>query len=79
MPRKIHTTKVGKCAVTIYRDSFNADFIVRRTMSGRTDKGYFTEDKQDARDTAAYIARGLRHSPACIPTASARRRRPKRR
>lgn len=61
----IHQTRVGaKCAVKIYRNSEYNEFIVKTVVNGRVqggkDGGYFTDDKADARGTAAAEIRRLR-------------------
>jgi hypothetical protein len=68
--RKIHTIRVGaKCSVGVYRDSELDEFIVRSVVNGRTvggkDGGYFTDDKEDAFDTAKAEAAHLRTRPMC--------------
>lgn len=68
--RKIHATRVSKrCAVNIYWSAEWNEYVVKQIVDGRIQSGpgsgYFTTDKQDARDTAAVIARSLRRSPRC--------------
>jgi hypothetical protein len=62
--RKIHTTRVGRCSVGIYKDSEYGEFIVQSQGAGK-DTGYFTDTKQDARNTAAFQARRLRKDARC--------------
>jgi hypothetical protein len=68
--RKVKSVRVGSCAVEIHRDSDINEFRVRaiingRVEGGRTGGGYFTDDKGDARGTAAVLLRHLRKRPAC--------------
>lgn len=64
--RRIKHVRVGRCAVDIYRDSETREFVVHTTMyGGRRDSGYFTENKQDARNTAAHQAKWLRNRMSC--------------
>lgn len=68
--RRIKHIRVGRCSVSIYRDSDAGEFVVRQTVGGkitggRADGGYFTDDKSDARSTAAHMIRKLRKRPAC--------------
>lgn len=68
--RKIKTTRVGRCAVNIYRDSEWDEFVVQsvvggKVIGGKEDGGYFTDDKADARSNAAHAVRLLRKRPAC--------------
>jgi len=66
MARKlIRTTRVGpKCAVKIYRDSEYRVFVVK-TSHGAKSTEYETDDKKDARGTAAQQARWLKKQPSC--------------
>ena len=68
--RLIKRVRIGKCEVAIYKDSFAGEFVVRqkvgkRVVGGKEDGGYFTDDKQDARNTAARIIRDLRKKKSC--------------
>ncbi len=70
--RLVKSVALGRCAVKIYRDSDTREFVVRtilpggRVSGGKEDGGYFTEDKSDARGTAAAQIRWLRkHHPGC--------------
>jgi hypothetical protein len=67
--RILHSTRVGRCAVNIYRNAEYDEYIVKSVVGGRVqggeDGGYFTADKQDARSTAAAEVRRLRRVPAC--------------
>lgn len=69
--RKIHTIRVGtKCSVGIYRDPEWDQFVVQsvvngRTVGGKEDGGYFTDDKEDAFSTAKAEAAHLRTRPVC--------------
>lgn len=62
--RKIHTTRVGRCSVGIYRDAEYGEFVVKSVGAGK-DTGYFTSDKPDARNTAAFQVRRLRKDSRC--------------
>lgn len=61
--RLIHTTRVGSCSVKIYRDSEWNEFVVK--TSGVRGDGYHTDDRGDARSTAAHEARWLKKQPRC--------------
>lgn len=68
--RKIHSTKVGRCSVTIYRNVEWDEFRVvgkigSKVIGGKSSGGYFTSDKKDARSTAAHFVRDLRKRDAC--------------
>lgn len=68
--RKIKQVTFGKCQVAIYRDSYAGEYVVRATVGdrvqgGATNGGYFTDDKRDARATAAAMVRKLKRTPAC--------------
>jgi hypothetical protein len=63
--RRIKHVRVGRCSVDIHRDSDSREFVVSSVVGGRRDSGYYTEDKSDARGTAAHQARRLRKLPAC--------------
>lgn len=67
--KKIHETRVGTCAVRIYRNPEYGEFIVKTVVNGRVQGGksggYFTEDKKDARGTAAFEVRRLRKLSSC--------------
>ena len=62
--RKIHTTRVGRCSVGIYRDAEYNEFVVKTTGAGK-DEGYYTDTKADARGTAAFQVRRLRKDRRC--------------
>lgn len=67
----IKTTRVGKCSVKIYRDSEYGEYNVKSIMAhgkpGPGD-GYFTDNKKDARDTAAHSVRWLKKRRSCKET-----------
>lgn len=69
--RLLKTINVGsRCAVKMYRDADTREFIVReirdgKVTGGKADGGYFTEEKTDARGTAAHMVRRLRKMPMC--------------
>jgi len=67
--RKIHGTRVGRCAVNIYRNPEWGEYVVKTIINGRVqggkDGGYFTSDKQDARGTAAQEIKRIRRLPSC--------------
>ncbi len=63
--RRVKHVRVGRCSVDIHRDSDAREFIVSAVVGGRRDSGYFTEDRRDARGTAAHQVRRLRKLPAC--------------
>lgn len=68
--RLIKNVRVGRCAVKIYRDSdwneYNVQQVVGgKIVGGREGGGYFTDNKQDARNVAAHEIRRLRKRPAC--------------
>ena len=72
--KKIHATKFGPCAVTIYRDASAGEYVVQAKVGGKIQGGaqgggYFTDDKKDARTTAASMVRELRKRPSCKGTA----------
>jgi len=81
--RKVHATKFGPCAVSIYKDSYVGEYVVQASVGGKIQgDGYFTDDKKDARSTAAFMVRDLKKRPSCQrPKAlnGARRRAPKKR
>lgn len=67
--KRIHSTRVGHCHVNIYRNAEYDEFVVKTVVGGRViggkDGGYFTGDKQDARDTAAQEIKRIRRYPSC--------------
>jgi len=67
--KKIHSTRVGSCAVNIYRDAEWDEYIVKTVVNGRVEGGkeggYHTSEKADARGTAAFQVQRLRRRPAC--------------
>lgn len=68
--RKIRSVKVGRCTVTIYRNVEWDEYRVvgkigSKVIGGKSGGGYFTDDKQDARNNAALFVRNLRKRPAC--------------
>jgi hypothetical protein len=68
--RKVKSVRVGSCAVEIHRDPDHNEFRVRTIVNGKVEGGrdgggYFTDDKGDARGTAAHMVRRLRKRPAC--------------
>ena len=68
--RLIKRVRFGKCEVTIHKDSFAGEYVVRqkigtRVTGGKKDGGYFTDDKKDARSTAASMIRNLRKKKTC--------------
>lgn len=69
--RKLHQTRVGsRCVVRILRDRDYDEYIVQTAIDGRIVGGaeggdYFTNDKQDARDTAAHTVKALRRAGRC--------------
>lgn len=67
--RTIKTVRAGVCKITIARDSFDNEFVVSTFIGGKKvggkGGGYFTHDKQDARNTAAATIRQLRRAGRC--------------
>lgn len=70
--RKIHTTRITpRCVVNILRDAEYGEYVVQavvdgKVVGGRAGGGAFTNDKKDARGTAAAMVRQLRRDvPAC--------------
>lgn len=67
--RTIKSVKFGRCAVTIAKDSYAGEYVVVTKVNGRVvggkDGGYFTDDKRDARATAAATIKQLRRARSC--------------
>jgi hypothetical protein len=67
--KKIHETRVGTCAVKIYRDSEYNEFVVKTIVNGKVQGGKsggaFETDKTAARGTAAAEVRRLRRLRRC--------------
>ena len=69
--RKLHETHVGThCVVRIYRNRDYGEYVVKTSIKGRIvggadGGGYFTDDKQDARNTAAVTIKALRKNARC--------------
>jgi hypothetical protein len=63
--RLLHTTRVGTCAVKIYTNPIYHEYVVKTIQAGRKQGEYFTDDKQDARNTAAAQARWLKKRRSC--------------
>ena len=63
--RLIKKISFGQCVVTIHRKPEFDEFVVRtkigdRVVGGKSNGGYFTDDKHDARGTAAAMIKKLR-------------------
>lgn len=71
MARTLKTIRVTpNCKVSIGRTTVPGEFRVRAIVNGKVtggaaNGGYFTEDKADARSTAAHMIRQLRQLPQC--------------
>jgi hypothetical protein len=68
--KKIHETRIGQCAIKIYFNREYDEYQVKtviggKVVGGRDGGGYFTNDKKDARQTAASMARALKKRPVC--------------
>jgi hypothetical protein len=67
--RNLKTIKYRGCKVTIAKDSFAGEYVVTTFVNGKKqggkDGGYFTDDKKDARGTAAATLRRLRREKRC--------------
>jgi hypothetical protein len=68
--KRDHTIRFGRCAIRIKRLPATNEWRVTETINGRitggkVDGGYYTNDKQDARSTAAAMIRRLRQKGAC--------------
>lgn len=63
--RLVHKTRVGRCAVLIYRDAEWNEYVVKTVIGGRSTGTYHTGDKDDAQGTATHIARRLRAQRRC--------------
>ncbi len=67
--KKIKAVKFGGCEVAIYRDSYAGEYVVQTKVGGKVQGGagggYFTDDKTDARKTAAFTIRTMTKKPAC--------------
>lgn len=68
--KRIHSTRTGMCVVSIYRDSYAGEYVVTADVGGKRDGGkasggYFTDNKADARNTAASMLRKLRRDGRC--------------
>ena len=77
--RKLKAVKFGNCEVAIYRDSYANEYVVQTKVGGKIQGGaesggYFTDDKGDARSTAAATIRTMKARSVCKPTALGRAR-----
>lgn len=67
--RLVKKTTFGQCQVKIMKDSYAGEFVVQTIVKGKVDGGkdggYFTDDKSDARSTAAAVIRRLRRERRC--------------
>ncbi len=64
--KRIKSVRVGKCTVSIHRDSEYDEFIVTTKAPVKRWNGtYHTTEKGDARNTAAHQIRQLRRAGVC--------------
>lgn len=63
--RRLKNIRVGRCAVSIHKDSEWGEFIVTTSGAGRMNGTYHTDDKRDARSTAAHTIKQLRKTGVC--------------
>ena len=64
--RTIKRVKFGRCTMSIQRDAANDEFVVVAKAPNRNWNGrYHTNDKADARATAADSIRRMRRAGAC--------------
>jgi hypothetical protein len=63
--RRIKNIRVGHCAVSIHKDSEWGEFVVTTKGAGKMNGTYHTDDKRDARNTAATMIRQLRKARVC--------------
>ena len=67
--KKIQEYVVGRCAVQIFRNPEYGEFVVKTVVNGKVqggkNGGYFTDNKQDALDTAAVEIKRLSQLKSC--------------
>jgi len=64
--RTNRTIHVGKCIVSIKRNvEWNEYIVTTKTPTKRWNGTYHTDDKQDARNTAAQQIKALRRAGVC--------------
>jgi len=64
--RRIKNVRFGRCSVSIHRDSAWNEYVVTTKAPTKRFRGtYHTDDKRDARSTAAAQIRALRRARAC--------------
>ena len=67
--KKLQEFVVGTCSVRLYRNPEYGEFIVKTVVNGKVqggeNGGYFTDDKQDALNTAAVEIERLSKLKSC--------------
>ncbi len=66
MARRLKAIRVGRCTVSIHRNTEWNEYVVTTKAPSRRYSGtYHTDDKRDARNTAAAQIRQLRRAGVC--------------